>query len=191
MGWLIDWKRGREGEQEGKKHWCERESSINKSSITASCMCPGQSKPTIQPCALTRNRTGELLLCEPHWSGPDIFTNHTESRHSHKAGADARPPEQLVLSPTVPKGHVSTGSAKQGLVEEELLISCYTKWNPYSGIFRQGPLNTYAKEFGFSTGKTESEKVLWSQWCRDSIFVRKDFCVGTVVSKWEEEKNES
>ena len=48
---LIFSKRGREGEWEGEKHWCERETSV--------CWTEHAS----QACALTGNRTSDLLLC--------------------------------------------------------------------------------------------------------------------------------
>ena len=51
--------RGREGERGGKKHCCERETSIG----CLSCVPWPGTEPVTQACALTRNQTGDLLLC--------------------------------------------------------------------------------------------------------------------------------
>ena len=52
-------ERGREGEREGKKHQCVRETSINYLLYVPQ---PG-TEPTTQACGLTGNRTSDLLLC--------------------------------------------------------------------------------------------------------------------------------
>ena len=49
----------REGESEGEKHQCQRETWIH----CLSYMPQPQTKRTTQACALTRNRTGDLSLC--------------------------------------------------------------------------------------------------------------------------------
>ena len=50
-------ERGREGEREGEKHWCVRETSI-------SCLSHAQPRtwPATQVCALTGNQTSDLLV---------------------------------------------------------------------------------------------------------------------------------
>ena len=57
---LIDFReKGQEGEGAGEKHQCERETSVG-------CLLymPGLGNtPTSWPCALTRNRTGDFLVC--------------------------------------------------------------------------------------------------------------------------------
>ena len=50
---------GREGEREGKKYRCERETLIG----CLSCAPKPETWPRTQACALARNRTGDLSLC--------------------------------------------------------------------------------------------------------------------------------
>ena len=49
-------ERGREGEGDTEKHWCEREMWIGLVCI------PSGEEPATQACALTRNQTNDLLL---------------------------------------------------------------------------------------------------------------------------------
>ena len=51
--------KGKEGEREGEKHWCERDSSVSCLSYAPQL---GTEHP-IQASALTRNQTGDLSLC--------------------------------------------------------------------------------------------------------------------------------
>ena len=53
-------ERGREGEREGEKHRCERETLIGCFSHAPQ----QQTKPATQACALTRHQTSNLLLCK-------------------------------------------------------------------------------------------------------------------------------
>ena len=51
-------ERGREGEREGGKHRCARETDW------LLLVCPQMgTRPTTQACALTGNPTGDILLC--------------------------------------------------------------------------------------------------------------------------------
>ena len=52
-------ERGREGEKEGEKHQCVRETLID---CLSPALQPG-TRPATQACALTGNRTGDLLFC--------------------------------------------------------------------------------------------------------------------------------
>ena len=52
-------ERGREGEREGEKHRCERETYIGCLSYAPQ---PG-TKPATQACALIENQTSDLSLC--------------------------------------------------------------------------------------------------------------------------------
>ena len=66
--WLTDFKeRRREGEREGEKHQCERETPIGCLSFA---LQPG-TEPVTQACALTGNRTPDPLVhgTRSHWSG--------------------------------------------------------------------------------------------------------------------------
>ena len=102
----------------------------------------GQGIPQIQSIqvSLPEQRTKQTRVREdleeqktPTWAETDhtlshskirlnynIFIIHTESRHPPEAGADARPPAQLDLSPRVPKStqHISTGCARQDLLSK-------------------------------------------------------------------------
>ena len=70
---LIDSReKGKEGEREGKKRGCERETFIS-CHLYASQL---RDEPTTQACVLTGNLTGDLLAykgnaqaTEPHWPG--------------------------------------------------------------------------------------------------------------------------
>ena len=56
---ILFLERGREGEREGEKHQCVRETSVGCLSST-----PGLgTKPATQALALTWNRTGDISFC--------------------------------------------------------------------------------------------------------------------------------
>ena len=52
-------ERGREGQSEGKKHWCEREASIGCLWFTLQL----GTKPATQTHALNRDQTSNFALC--------------------------------------------------------------------------------------------------------------------------------